>query len=791
MPLNPILKLVFISLLFLSSWQPVSAQVETTTSPELEKVTLQLKWLHQFQFAGYYAAKLKGFYADEGLDVEIKQRDLHHNNIQQVIDGDAQYGVSDSILLLYQARNEPVVIVAPIFQHSPQVLVTLKSSGIDNPYQLDDKNIAFYLKDTDGFPLLAMFEQMGVKPSLNRIVIKAEPEQLIKGETEAYPAYLSNEPYKLQKAGYDINIFRPMNFGIDFYGDMLFTSKQEALNHPERVARFKRATLKGWNYALKHKKELAQHIQTELNTDKTLEHLLYEANVIEEIMATNSVPIGTLDKGRLQFMLNLFQKHGLIEKRHSIDSGIFQPEEPSIKFTEKEIDWIKLHPTVKVAVDQSWPPIEFVNAEGEFSGIASSYLNYLSGRTGIEFQPAINLSWSEAVAQMKAKKLDMYSAVINTPERSQYTNYTKAYLKFPMVIATQRGEMFISEMQRLNNKTVAVVQDYASHEKMAQYYPHIKLLLVKTPEEALKAITQGRAYAYIDNVAAISHLIQVNNYTNIQITGETPFRADIAMAVRKDWPELHSIIQKSLNNIDETTKYQLTEPWLQVAYKKEFEWQRLFLMLSPLMIALLLFIFYSRRLKLVNKHLIHTQQKLKKSNKKLEKLSETDYLTHSYNRSYIDKVINQERQRANRYQEPLSLILIDLDDFKKVNDSHGHLVGDEVLILTAHFIQTTIRETDTFGRWGGEEFVLICPSTNAQQAYKIAEKIRIGISQLEYPKNIQQTLSLGIARLQHNESSDDWIARADSALYQAKHQGKNQAVQAQQPLEISDDRLNA
>ena len=90
-------------------------------SSEPEKVTLQLKWLHQFQFAGYYAAKEKGFYLEEGLDVVIQQRDPKKNNIRQVLDGEAEYGIADSILLLYRMRGEPVVLLAPVFQQSPLV----------------------------------------------------------------------------------------------------------------------------------------------------------------------------------------------------------------------------------------------------------------------------------------------------------------------------------------------------------------------------------------------------------------------------------------------------------------------------------------------------------------------------------------------------------------------------------------------------------------------------------------------------------------------------------------------
>lgn len=167
-----------------------------------EKVTLQLKWLHQFQFAGYYAAKEKGFYSQEGLDVEIKERDRSKNNIEQVISGEAEYGVADSILLLYRSRKEPLVIVAPVFQHSPNVLFTLKSSGLDSPYKLNNKNIMFYNKDADGFGIPAMFKHLEIEPFLDRTKDKKHYSALIERKIDAYAGYLSNEAYYFKKEGW-------------------------------------------------------------------------------------------------------------------------------------------------------------------------------------------------------------------------------------------------------------------------------------------------------------------------------------------------------------------------------------------------------------------------------------------------------------------------------------------------------------------------------------------------------------------------------------------------------------
>lgn len=218
-----------------------------TFSYSQEKVTLQLKWFHQFQFAGYYVAKEKGFYSEVGLDVEIKERDFKFNNIEQVINNQAQYGVADSALLFYKIQNRPVVIIAPIFQHSANILIALKSSGISTPYDLNDKNISMYANDIDSFSILAMLKKFNLKPKILDERKSDDYLKLINSEIDLTSAYLSNEIFYFKEKNIDINIINPMYYGFDFYGDMLFTNEEEAINHPLRVENFKNATLKGWN----------------------------------------------------------------------------------------------------------------------------------------------------------------------------------------------------------------------------------------------------------------------------------------------------------------------------------------------------------------------------------------------------------------------------------------------------------------------------------------------------------------------------------------------------------------
>ncbi|RUM90019.1 MAG: diguanylate cyclase [Thiomicrospira sp.] len=746
------------------------AESKDLPSSKLEKVTLQLKWLHQFQFAGYYAAQKEGYYRAEGLDVDIRQRDLHENNIQQVLDHKAQYGVSDSILLLYQAKKAPVVIVAPIFQHSPQVLFTLASSGLDSPYKLKNKKIALYQKDTDGFSVLAMLHEVGVFPTIER-TIKSDTGMLVQNQVDAYSGYLTNEAYLFRENNIPISVINPINYGVDLYGDMLFTSQKEVSEHPERVEKMRRASLKGWQYAMKHKAEMARYIQSHYGVNKSFKHLMYEANAIEDAMSLSTTPIGTLDEGRLQFIANLFQRHGLINNKVNLKDGIYRSSQKTIEFTPEEKKWMNQHPVINLAIDRSYAPVEFVDEEGRFSGIAKDLFQVIQHKTGIQFKPATDLSWPEAVEKMKQKKLDVFSAVIETEARKEYVNFTVPYFKFPMAIATRENAPYIADSKQLKGKVICVVKDYASHAKLKRFYPDLSLLLVDNPKQGIEAVANGKAYGYVDNVAVIGHHIKNSGLANVKISGEMPFRADIAIAIRDDWPELHSIIQKVLQQIPSETYADISNRWLQVSYQKQYNWQQMTIVLAPILLLLGVFAFFNRKLR-------QTQIKLQETNKQLSILSVTDHLTGVYNRQYLDQRLDSEVERVNRYGSTFSVIMMDLDNFKKVNDQFGHLVGDEVLVVFAQTVEKEIRKIDIFGRWGGEEFILICPETPLAHAIQLAKKVRKSIEDQEYPEKIMQTVSLGVAEYQTDEVINDCLNRADQNLYKAKQLGRNQVCPA-------------
>lgn len=162
--------------------------------------------------------------------------------------------------------------------------------------------------------------------------------------------------------------------------------------------------------------------------------------------------------------------------------------------------------------------------------------------------------------------------------------------------------------------------------------------------------------------------------------------------------------------------------------------------------------------------------------KELEKLATIDKLTGIYNRRRIDEFLQIEIEVAKRHSQALSLILIDIDHFKSVNDTYGHQTGDMVLNETTKTVSKNLRKSDIFGRWGGEEFVVICPHTNKDEAFILAQKLRVAVESYKFETVGHKTICLGISELQDNDDEKTIVEKADKALYEAKNSGRNRAV---------------
>ncbi len=291
---------------------------------KLHPVDLQLVWLHQFQFAGYYAAVEKGFYRDAGFQVTITEGQPGIMPVKEVVSGRANYAVGRASILLHRLHGEPVVVLASIFQHSPYILLAKRESGIHTPQDLIGRRVM--MLEGEEAELMAMIRKEGVSlEQISFIPSSFDFNDLIEGTTDVFDSYSTNEPFYLKTQKIPMSIIDPKTYGIDFYGDCLFTSEQELKERPNQVKAFREASLRGWQYAMAHPEEIIDLILTTYGAKKTREHLIFEANAIRKLMLPDLIQIGHINPGRWRHIADTYVDLGMADPGFSLEGFIYDP----------------------------------------------------------------------------------------------------------------------------------------------------------------------------------------------------------------------------------------------------------------------------------------------------------------------------------------------------------------------------------------------------------------------------------------------------------------------------------
>ncbi|WP_340121758.1 EAL domain-containing protein [Methylobacter svalbardensis] len=309
-------------------------------SASAEPIHLQLRWHHQFQFAGYYAALEKGYYQKAGLDVIIHEGTPEKKPVQEVLQGHAQYGEANSELLLERLRGAPLVALAAIYQHSPSVLLARKDAGIFSPDDLVGKKIML-LDQTMDADFVAMFNNEGIDISRFHVIPSSyDINDLVDGKVDAFNSYLSNEPYFLKQQGLEFTVLNPRNYGVDFYSDILFTTEDELKQHPERVKAFRQASLEGWYYAMNHPQEIIDLLLNKYKVAKSRDHLEFEAEAIRSLIVPDIVDLGHMNPWRWRHMAETFIEAGMVENDLFLQDFSYDPNPKADQ--EKLLQYIKI-----------------------------------------------------------------------------------------------------------------------------------------------------------------------------------------------------------------------------------------------------------------------------------------------------------------------------------------------------------------------------------------------------------------------------------------------------------------
>jgi len=286
------------------------------------KVKLQLKWAHQFQFAGYYMAQSKGFYKQQGIEVDLIPATPGIDPIKQVLNGNAQFGVGTSELLLHYHAGAPIVVLGVIFQHSPLGLVTLEASGIDNATDLQHRTVMI---EENSSEIYAYLKQSNIDSNeLNLLPHNFNINDLINGKVDAMTVYTTSEIFELSAKKIPYRIFTPRMGGIDFYGDNFFTTENYLQNNPELVEGFYRATAEGWKYAMSHIDETIEYIKETYPVSKSVSALKFEAEAMHALMRTDLIEPGHMSKKRWQHIASVYQELGLIDNIKPLNPFIYQ-----------------------------------------------------------------------------------------------------------------------------------------------------------------------------------------------------------------------------------------------------------------------------------------------------------------------------------------------------------------------------------------------------------------------------------------------------------------------------------
>lgn len=324
---------IILTLIFLCLGRPVVAA-------DADVIVLQLRWSHQYQFAGYYTAKWLGYYAREGLAVEIRPAHDDQGNIlnaiTEVSEGRADFGIGASDILIAQDKGIDLSVVSSVFQRSAVGFYMREELPFKSLVDLVSLKVGRRENDLLDLELQAMLLNEGINPS--RIPMLSEDEDfiindIVSGKYDIVPGYLGGEiEYLAYKNDIGLKVIKPLDYGVDFYGDTLFTKRSLALNNPELVEKFRRASMKGWEYALENPEEIIERMTRELlkNNNGTIEDFTeynrFQADKLKELTLYPIVEIGNINPHRWEQMQETLRELDIAKNKLDLDVFIFDYE---------------------------------------------------------------------------------------------------------------------------------------------------------------------------------------------------------------------------------------------------------------------------------------------------------------------------------------------------------------------------------------------------------------------------------------------------------------------------------
>ena len=392
------------------------------------------------------------------------------------------------------------------------------------------------------------------------------------------------------------------------------------------------------------------------------------------------------------------------------------------------------------------------------------YWKEFGNQTGISVEFKLT-DWAGSLDLVKNNEADIHAGLFKTEERDEYLDFS---VPLGIMLSTSlfsSNEISVSSLFNIGDINVGVIERGYAESFVKRNFPTVKLTGFKDSWDMLKAAVSGKISAFVsDYPTAMYYLHKTGKNENFHAI-ETLYTEELHAAVKEGNTDLLAYLNYAINNFNKDSREMIIQKWIQPESVLPGWVLPGFVSFAVFLVVCftLLYIFALKR-------------QVNQRTKELKELSQIDFLTKLYNRMKIESVLNKELYRLKRYNTPLSVILIDIDNFKRINDMEGHAAGDLVLIKFTKVLKINIRESDSIGRWGGEEFLIVCPDTKKDKAVFIAEKLCSIIDNYDFNTVYKCTASFGVTESLPTDTDHDIFRRADKALYMSKYEGKNRVT---------------
>jgi diguanylate cyclase (GGDEF)-like protein len=456
----------------------------------------------------------------------------------------------------------------------------------------------------------------------------------------------------------------------------------------------------------------------------------------------------------------------------------YKNQEQKIILSEDEVTFLTTHDAINFGVVKDLSPVEFIDEQGEFSGINRDVINLIQDRTGIKFNFVTFDTWRELYQALLSHKVDMLGGITPTPERDKFMQFTQSYWQMPWVMVHPQYYGRKTKLEDFYGKQVAIVKGYYLIASLRKNHPLITFKLVDDRDQALAALQQERIDGFITTMASATQLLKQENIVTLMISMMEGVSLDKShFAINNQLPLLKGIINKGLLSITEKEKQAIYDNWFTLAIQTGLDKDVVLQVGAQIGIIILLvlgvIIMWNRRLQVEIKH----REQLEKI---MKHMATHDELTGLANRVLLKDRLNTAIEFHQRQSLQMAVLFIDLDGFKNINDTYGHDVGDELLQQVALRLQGCVRSSDTVVRFGGDEFVLLLTGLHSpSEAAYVAEKV-LRLMQQEFELSKTKAFigcSIGIAMYPDDGDNDtDLLKIADTLMYKVKAAGKNHYI---------------